>query len=368
MQATHSSRQRNSQTPGSQTATGVPPVPPEDSPKADAWKDRRSGDQRASGRPGGRMDVRQVITDRIIAMLEQGGNVFRERWTRAASRGMPRNGKTGAPYHGANVLLLWDAAVEHGYASNVWLTYKQAESLGAQVRKGERAVLCAHFERKARRGSEGVEQDTSANGEGQDMAAERDRSSILLCMPFWLFNVAQIDGLPGEVVDLCVDLPVAPNGPVEGAMRLLGGCNATIRYGFEQAMYLPTLDEIRLPWPRRFTSAEAHCATALHELVHWTGHPARLAREYGRRFGDDAYAFEELVAELGSAFAMGHCGLVDATVEGHAAYLESWLKVLRGDRTAIFTAARHAGEAFEFILARAMPALDEDNNVVQRSE
>ena len=100
------------------------------------------------------MDVRQVVTDRIIAMLEKGGNVFRDRWTRAASRGMPRNGKTGQPYHGTNVLLLWDAAIEHGYASNVWLTYKQAEALGAQVRKGERGVMGAHFERRLRKGEE----------------------------------------------------------------------------------------------------------------------------------------------------------------------------------------------------------------------
>ncbi|MDB5827721.1 MAG: ardC [Variovorax sp.] len=320
------------------------------------------------GRSGGRMDVRQVITDRIIAMLEQGGNVFRERWTRAASRGMPRNGRTGAPYHGANVLLLWDAAIEHGYASNVWLTYKQAEGLGAQVRKGERAVLCAHFERKVlkdERSHDATSHDDAGPARSDDGQA---RSSFLLCMPFWLFNVAQIDGLPGTVVDLCVDPPVAPNGPVEGAVRLLGGCNATIRYGFERAMYLPALDEIRLPWPRRFTSPEALCATALHEAVHWTGHGSRLNREFGRRFGDDAYAFEELVAELGSAFLMGHCGLISATVEGHAAYLDCWLKVLRGDRNAIFTAARHAGEAFEFILARSMPALEAGNDVAEQAK
>jgi antirestriction protein ArdC len=136
-------------------------------------------------------------------------------------------------------------------------------------------------------------------------------------------------------------------------MRLLGGCDATIRHGFDQAMYLPDLDEIRLPWPRQFASAEAQCATALHELVHWTGHPTRL----NRSFGDAAYVFEELVAELGSAFVLGHCGLVDATVEGHAAYIDAWLQVLRGDRTAIFTAARLAEEAFALIVAREMPGL-----------
>ena len=137
-------------------------------------------------------------------------------------------------------------------------------------------------------------------------------------------------------------------------MRILAGSQATIRYGFEQAMYLTQPDEIRLPWPRRFASGEALAATALHELVHWSGHPGRLHRAFGERFGDAAYAFEELVAELGSAFLLGHCGLVDTTIEGHAAYLDSWLKVLRNDRNAIFTAARLAGEACEFLLSKSL--------------
>lgn len=348
----------SSHNPGNRTATGVPPVPPEDSPKADGGV-AESVDSVARAR--GRMDVRQVVTDRIIAMLEKGGNVFRERWTRAAARGVPRNGKTGAPYRGANVLLLWEAAIEAGYASNVWLTYRQAQGLGAQVRKGERGVLCAHFERKARKRREDLD-DVLSEGGADEEAVTADsgaRAGVLLCLPFWLFNVAQIDGLPLEVVDLGGASPKGPQGAVERAMRLLGGCNATIRHGFDQAAYLPALDEIRLPWPRQFTSPEAQCATALHELVHWSGHPERLDRCFGQRFGDAAYAFEELVGELGSAFVMGHCGLVDAAVEGHAAYIEAWLQVLRGDRTAIFTAARLAHEAFAFIVAREMPALAE---------
>jgi antirestriction protein ArdC len=350
MHAASSTRQRPAHT---QTATGVPPVPPEDSPKAGQLE----GEIR-TGRSSGRLDVRQVITDRIVGLLEKGGNVFRERWTRAASRGVPRNGKTGEPYHGANVLLLWDAAIEHGYGSNVWLTYKQASSLGAQVRRGERAVMCAHFERKSRKGQDADGAETLQDDEDEGRAEASSRGGVLLAMPFWVFNVAQIDGLPSEVVALCVPAAKPPRGPVEGALRLLGGCNATIRHGFERAMYLPELDEIRLPWPSQFTSAEACCATSLHELVHWSGHPSRLNRQFGQRFGDAAYAFEELVAELGSAFVMGHCGLVDATIECHAAYLDSWLQVLKSDRTAIFTAARHAGAAFEFILAREMPLLD----------
>jgi antirestriction protein ArdC len=350
MHATSSTRQRDADHP---TATGVPPVPPEDSPKAGTVEDRTR-----ARRFGGRMEVRQVITDQILAMLEQGGQVFRKRWTRAASRGLPRNGKSGHAYRGANVLLLWDAASEQGYASNVWLTYKQAASLGAQVRKGERAVMCAHFERHAGQAQAGHDAVSLREGEDEGRAEKARRAELLLARPFWLFNVAQIDGLPPAVLDLCADPVKSPSGPVERALRLLGGCDAVIRHGFERAMYLPELDEIRLPWPRHFTSGEAYCATSLHELMHWTGHPSRLNRQFAKRFGDAAYAFEELVAELGSAFVMGYCGLVQATLEGHAAYLDSWLQVLKNDRTAIFTAARHAGEAFEYILAREMPVLD----------
>jgi antirestriction protein ArdC len=339
-------------------------APSAQAPQPSAVPARGSGN-RSGSTVKAPLDVRQAITDRIMALLEQGELVFRQRWTRAAARGLPRNGLTGAPYHGANVLVLWDAAIECGYASSVWLTYKQAERLGAQVRKGEHAVLCAHFERRTRQ--TGDERDAvpapanpaGAEGEGAQGGQQGETgSSVLLCRPFWVFNAAQIDGLPPGVLDLCAAPPVTSSGAVERALRLLGGCDAKICYGFERAMYLPGLDEIRMPWPRQFTSAENHCATALHELVHWSGHTRRLNRTFGARFGDAAYAFEELVAELGSAFVMGHCGLVDATIEGHAAYLDAWLRVLRNDRTAIFTAARLAGEAFEFILAREMPGLE----------
>ena len=336
-----------------QTATGVPPVTPEDSPKAEGRQDRGAGP-----RGGGRLDVRQAVTDRIIAMLEKGGNVFRERWTRAASRGAPRNGKTGAPYHGANVLLLWDAAIEDGYASNVWLTYKQAASLGAQVRKGERAVLCAHFERRARKGVES-EGPSAESSESEARTDESAGGGYLMAMPFWVFNVAQIDGLPAAMVDEAVAPRNWPDrSPIEGAMRFIGGCRADIRHGFTRAAYAPRADRILMPDVDRFTSPEAYCATALHELVHWTGHPSRLARAFGQRFGDAAYAFEELVAEFGCAFVLGEIGLLDATIEGHAAYLDSWLQLLRGDRSAIFTAARHAGEASEYILVRQQPAIE----------
>jgi len=265
------------------------------------------------------------------------------------------------------VLLLWDAAIERGYASPLWLTYKQAASLGGQVRKGERAVLCAHFERSAGKAGADARDDAISGAPsdapgGSDMGREGHRDtddrerSFLLCKPFWLFNVAQIDGLPSALFDAALAAePDSDRSPIEGAMRFIGGCKPDIRHGHDRAAYAPHADCILMPDVDRFTSHEAYCATVLHELVHWSGHPSRLARAFGQRFGDAAYAFEELVAELGSAFVLGHIGLVDATIEGHAAYLEAWLQVLRNDRSAIFTAARLAGEAFEFILARELP-------------
>jgi len=287
------------------------------------------------------MDIRQAITDKIIAMLEKGGNEARTRWTKAAQGGFPRNGKTGDAYRGVNVLILWDAAIEAGFTSNVWMTYKQAESIGAQVRKGEKAVMCAYFEMVKRKGNE------ADQGEGE----EGGKAGFFpMCKPFWLFNVAQIDGLPESFT---APAEVAPEfTPIEAAEKMLAASGAVINQRLDGAFYAPSKDQICLPTRERFTSPENYYATALHELTHWTGHESRLNRQFGKRFGDDAYAFEELVAELGAAFVVGHVGFVDATIENHAAYLESWLKVLKNDKTAIFTASKQASLAYDFILEK----------------
>lgn len=286
------------------------------------------------------MDIRQVITDKIIAMLEKGGNEARARWTKAAKSGFPSNGKTGDTYRGVNVLILWDAAIEQCYASNVWMTYKQAESMGAQVRKGEKGVMCAYFEMVK---GKGKQEESQAEGE------EGKGGFFPMCKPFWLFNVAQIDGLP-EATTTTTDNTFSP---IEDAEKLLAASGATINHGFDSAFFAPSKDQIGLPDRERFTSPENYYATAVHELTHWTGHASRLNRQFGKRFGDDAYAFEELVAELGSAFLVGHLGFVDTTIEGHASYIESWLTVLKNDKTAIFTASKHACLAFDFILEKA---------------
>jgi antirestriction protein ArdC len=285
------------------------------------------------------MDIRQIITDRIIAMLEKGGNVARERWQKAAQGGFPSNGTTGDSYRGVNVLILWDAAMEANYSSNVWMTYKQAASLGAQVRKGEKATMCAYFEMVKRKGNEAADHDEEGKG-----------GFFPMCKPFWLFNVAQIDGLPETLTNTAET--ANEFNPIEEAEKLLEASGAVINYGYAGACYSRNKDQISLPDRERFTSPENFYATALHELTHWTGHESRLDRQFGKRFGDEAYAFEELVAELGAAFVVGHVGFVDAMIEDHAAYVESWLKVLKNDKTAIFTASKQASLAYDFIIGK----------------
>lgn len=285
------------------------------------------------------MDIRQVITDKIIAMLEKGGFEARNRWTKAAQGGFPTNGKTGDRYNGVNVLILWDEAIERGYASNVWMTYKQAEGMGAQVRKGEKAVLCAYFEMVKRKAGEADQGSTEEGGKA---------GFFPMCKPFWLFNVAQIDGLP-ESMTAAAETAKEFNA-IEDAEKLIAASGAIISHGGDRAFYSPSADQIRLPLREQFTSPEFYYATALHELTHWTGHESRLDRQFSKRFGDDAYAFEELVAELGAAFVAGHIGFVDMTIEDHADYVQTWLTVLKNDKTAIFTASKQACRAYDFIL------------------
>ena len=280
------------------------------------------------------MDIRQTITEKIIAIIEAGATATGPRWIRGAGGGLPRNARTNDPYRGINVLLLWAEAAERHYESNLWLTYKQAETMGAQVRKGEKSVMCVYY--------------SEIQNKVEDQQHDQDEvKTFMMCKPFWLFNVAQIDGLPADCTN---PEATAESSPIQEAEKILTGSGAEIHHGFDAAFYVPSKDQICLPHRQRFTTIENYYATALHELTHWSGHDTRLNRQFGRRFGDDAYAFEELVAELGAAFMVGQLGMADATIEAHASYLDSWLKVLKSDKQAIFTAASQAAKASDFIL------------------
>lgn len=284
------------------------------------------------------MDINQIITDKIISLLERGTIKTGARWTGGKSTGLPVNAKTGEPYHGINVLVLWAEMADKCYASSQWLTYKQAVDLGANVRKGEKSVLCVYYR---------------TVGKHDASKAEDEQESYFLAKPFWLFNIAQIDGLPADLAIATQATPSREFHSHHEAEQILVNSKASIHYGFDSAYYSPSSDKIFLPTRERFTSESNFYATALHELTHWTGNETRLNRSFGKRFGDDAYAFEELVAELGAAFTVGQLGMIDATIETHADYVQSWIKVLRKDKMAIFTAASQAAKASDFIFTVA---------------
>jgi len=283
-------------------------------------------------------DVYTRVTDRIIAALEAGTRPWLKPWesvTDGRSPLLPLR-SNGTPYRGINVLLLWGDAMDKGFTCNTWMTYKQAEERGAHIRKGEH-------------GSTVVYADRATTLETNDKGEEVERGFAFM-KAYTVFNVEQIEGLPSSFYE-----PPAPRDEshtvvmIAEAEEFFACTGATFRHGGDRAFYTTAGDFIQLPPVQAFRDGESYTATKAHELIHWTGHKDRMAREFGKRFGDKAYAFEELVAELGSAFLCAELGVTPEPREDHAAYLASWLKVLREDKRAIFSAAAHAQRAADFL-------------------
>ena len=282
-------------------------------------------------------DLYQSVTDRIIAALEAGTPPWVCPWVRGSGLAAPANLGSGRPYRGINVLLLNLQALSCGYEHNRWLTYRQALARGEQ---GTPVVFFKMLEVEGAHAS-AVEPRT-------------DRKVVPLLRAFTVFNAAQIDGLPPDLLPA----PPAPDwSPLSTAEEVLARCGAVIRHGGVQAYYSVLKDRIWLPEPARFSCAEDYYRVALHELTHWSGHASRCNRPLLGRQHIEAYAFEELVAEIGSAFLCGHCGL-PASLQ-HASYVEHWLQALRNDRRLIFTAASHAQKASDYLLSGlAQPAAE----------
>lgn len=282
-------------------------------------------------------DLYQSVTDRIIAALQAGTPPWVCPWAPGPDLAAPANLGSGRPYRGINVLLLNLQAATRGYALNRWLTYRQALALGAQVRRGEEGTPVVFFKMLEVEG---------AAASCVDDDAGIDRKVVPLLRAFTVFNAAQIEGLPSELLPA----PSAPDwSPLAAAEEVLRQSGALIHHGGVQAYYSPVKDLIWLPEPTRFTCAEDYYRVALHELTHWSGHAARCNRPLQGRQHIEAYAFEELVAEMGSAFLCGHCGL-PASLQ-HASYVDHWLQALRNDRRLIFTAAALAQKASDYLLA-----------------
>lgn len=284
-----------------------------------------------------KQDVYQKVTDKIVADLEQGELTWLKPWSSDNMDGriVKPLRHNGMPYSGINVLMLWGAAVEGGYLSPFWMTYRQAKEYGANVRKGERGNLVVYA-------------NTITKTEEQDDGSEEERK-IPFIKGYSVFNVEQIEGLPEQFY--AKPEPVIDTAErIEHADAFFAASGADVRHGGNRAFYSGGSDHVQMPHFEAFHSPEAYYATLAHELTHWTKHPKRLDREFGRKkWGDEGYAREELVAELGAAFLCADLALTPEPGEDHAAYIQSWLKVLKDDRRAIFSAAAHAQRAADYL-------------------
>jgi len=283
-------------------------------------------------------DIYQTITDKIIAELEAGTVPWVRPWSGEADP-FPRNALSQRPYRGINTVLLGMEAHCRGYATNQWLTFRQAHQLGAHVRKGERASTIIYYEARM------MDKDGAENLADGD---EADKRFVPLLRVFSVFNLDQVDDLP------TTHQPVTPDFAWHAGTtpdQIIDGSGAEIRHQGFKAFYSPPNDLIYLPGKGNFADAAAYYSTALHELCHWTGATTRLGRKLGRRFGESAYAMEELIAELGAAFLSAHCRL-DGRLQ-HASYIASWLEVLNRDKRAVFVAAAQAQKAADYLLEHA---------------
>lgn len=273
-------------------------------------------------------DIYQTVTDSIIAALETGVKPWACPWQRTPGMsGLPSNYATGMGYSGMNIMLLWCSASEQGFNDSRWMTYKQAKAEGGQVRKGEHGTTAIFYTMLERENNEG------------------ETEYIPMLKTFTVFNVEQIDGL--TLSDEAV-FPAETFEPLPQAEALFRNSGATIIAKGQNAFFAPSTDEIHLPERRLFSDAANFYATGMHELVHWSGAKSRLNREMKGKFGSEDYAFEELIAELGSAFLMADLGIVGEVQ--HESYIASWLKALRNDKRYIFKAASAASKAHRYLM------------------
>ncbi len=293
-----------------------------------------------------RRDHYQEITDRIIAALEVGVAPWACPWDRRGGR--PLNGHSGHVYQGINVILL----ALLGYADPRWYTYRQAKQLRAHVRKGEKGTRVVYWKFIDRPGDQ--QDDDGDDGDCQSR-------KIPILRVYTVFNHEQVEWPEGGENTRHAPPPITEldvQTGFERAASFVQASGADVRHGGVRAYYDLADDHIQMPEVGRFESPDAFWATTLHELSHWTGHADRCARDLTGRFGSEAYAMEEMVAEMAAAFLCA-----DLMIPGqlqHAEYIGSWLRVLRDDRKAVFTAARQAQTAAGYIQGLE-PAQDVDD-------
>lgn len=284
--------------------------------------------------------VYDIITDRIVKQLEQGVIPWRSPFAEYGKQpAAPINGE-GRRYRGINWFLLNMTAWAEGYTDPRWITYRQAQAIGANVRKGEKATPVVFWKKAVK---------TAAGWKD----AGREDDAVIILRYYSVFNVCQCEGLP-----FAIQTPARHDwNPLEAAEAIVAGMPKapTIVHEGALASYSPSRDTVKMPERAYFPEPANYYATLFHELTHATGHEKRLGRLKGRGlegFGTDPYAQEELVAELGAAFLCSEAGIAPATLENQAAYIGGWLKKLKNDPKAIVYAAAQAQKAADFIANR----------------
>jgi len=288
--------------------------------------------------PQTRRDAAAEITSLIIRKLEEGVPPWSRPWRSQDAGGRPLR-YCGTPYTGINTFYLWAIADANAYRSRFWMTYRQAEALGGNVRRGEHGSLSVYYSNFKKIEAHPV------------TGAEQERS-IRFLRHYIVFNADQIDGLASSFYQPDVEpTPIDPSARQSAIDRFFDAIPADVRHGGDQAFFRPTFDYIQMPHQRSFRSMDHYASTRAHETVHWSGASSRLARIFGKRFGDKAYSFEELVAEIGSGLVCAHLGLPNELHDSHASYVAHWLGILKGDKTAIIHAASKAEQAFNYMLS-----------------
>ena len=288
---------------------------------------------------------KREIANQLIESMKTAGTNFMLPWVKS---GMPTNlGRLGTKnpyYYGINNLILWREKSYRNYKSNVWGTFKQVNDKGGQVLKGEHGVdviLWKPFE---------VSDTYKRNGSGHK-AGDSYQKTCFYIRFFKVFNMDQTT-LKDEY---------APNKNVEGAKtkvdveQYIANTKAVIKHGGDRCFYVPSQDYIQMVEKSDFnTTVESNAtqnyySTLLHELTHWTGHKSRCDRDLQGYFGDDSYAFEELVAEIGAAVQCCILGITSSPKKESAQYLNSWIKRIENDPDALFKASAKASSAVKFI-------------------
>lgn len=289
--------------------------------------------------------IYDTITNKIIADLEKGQLAWRQPWNSdtLSSRVMRPLRHNDIPYTGINTIILWMAAMERGYQSPYWMTYNQATAMKAHVKKGEKGTTIVYADKLVK---------TEKDDNGEDKTVK-----IPYLKLYTVFNASQIEGLPPAYTAEPQSMPAPQVERMEALDTFFANTQARIVEGTKAAYYL-LQDKVEMPPIDCFIDAPAYYATLAHEITHWTRHPSRLNRDFNRKaWGDEGYAKEELVAELGACFLNADLGLSPLPDEHHAAYIKSWLDVLKNDKRFIFHAAAHATRAVEYLHSlQAQPA------------